>query len=308
MKTLALLLILALHGTGLWSHVQASARAQIATRASGIVTGTAVNTGQADYNPGPIRPLPVRITTDTPALNTAAAIALDKDTATVLYAKNADIKRPIASITKLITALVILSRHNPADPITIPTLPTYPKEAETIGLIPGDTFALSDILEAALVPSANDAADALAIYDAGSVTKFAARMNAKMAEWGIEDTRFMSASGLQDDGNYASATSLAKIANLAMNNPTLATIVKYTSITISNSAGRTYNLSSTNELLASGRFYGIKTGYTLAAGECFVGLTRVNGHEVITVVLGADSRFGATNTLINWIGHSWQWL
>ena len=308
MKTLALLIILALHSTGIWGRVSESTRAQVASRASGIAAGATIYAGSTAPSPGPIQPLPIRMTTDTLTLGAASAIAIDKDTATVLYSKNADARRPIASVTKLITALVILSRHSPTEKITIPTLPTYPKEAETIGLVPGETFTLSDILEAALVPSANDAADALAIYDAGSVTKFAARMNTKMSEWGISDVRFVSASGLQDDGNYASAAALAKIANLAITNPAVAKIVKYTTVTISSSTGRTYNLSSTNDLLASGRFYGIKTGYTLAAGECFVGLTRVNGHEVITVVLGADSRFGATTTLTNWIGRSWQWL
>ena len=308
MKTLALLIILVLHGTGIWGRVGESTRTQIASRASGIAAGATIYAGPTASNSGPVQPLPIRMTTDTLTLGAASAIAIDKDTATVLYSKNADARLPIASVTKLITALVILSRHSPTEKITIPALPTYPKEAETIGLVPGETFTLSDILEAALVPSANDAADALAIYDAGSVTKFAAQMNTKMSQWGISDARFVSASGLQDDGNYASAAALAKIANLAIANPALAKIVKYTTVTISSSTGRTYNLSSTNELLASGRFYGIKTGYTLAAGECFVGLTRVNGHEVITVVLDADSRFGATTTLTNWIGRSWQWL
>jgi len=158
------------------------------------------------------------------------------------------------------------------------------------------------------VPSGNDAADALAIIDASSVPKFAARMNAKMTEWGIADTHFASPSGLQDAGNYTTAAALAKIASLALASPDLAKTVKFINVSFTSSTGRVYNLKTTNDLLASGQFYGIKTGYTLAAGECFVGLTRVNGHEVITVVLGAGSRFEATTTLTNWIGHNYQWL
>jgi len=226
----------------------------------------------------------------------------------VLYSKNAGTHRPIASVTKLVTAIVILSRHSTDEMVTIPTLPEYPLEAETIGLVPGERFKIGDLLEGLLVPSGNDAADALAIIDSGSVPKFSARMNTKMTEWGIDDTHFASPSGLQDIGNYTSAAALAKIAGLAMNSPFLAKTVGLTEVSFTSSSGRPYNLKTTNQLLALGQFYGIKTGYTLAAGECFVGLTRVNGHEVITVVLGADSRFGATTTLTNWIGHNWQWL
>jgi D-alanyl-D-alanine carboxypeptidase len=244
-------------------------------------------------------------TIDVPA---PSAMAIDADTGTVLYAKNIAQKRPIASVTKLATALVILGRHSPDETFIVPALPSYPPEAETIGLVPGDSFRLGNVLEAMLVPSANDAADALAIADSGSVAKFAAKMNAKMTEWGIGDTHFASASGLQDEGNYTTASSLAKIAALAIKNPILAGIVTHTSGTMTSSSGRVYSFNTTNELLATGQFYGIKTGYTPAAGECFVGLTRINGHAVITVILGASDRFGATTTLTNWIGHTWQWL
>ncbi len=311
MKTLALLVVLALHSTGLWSHLASDTRAHLSARATGVtaVANAATNPNVITTN-APLEPsaLPIQASTEPLALNATAAIAIDRSTATVLYSKNASAKLPIASVTKIVTALVILSRHSPGDTVTIPTLPDYPTAAETAGLFPGDNFRLSSLLEAMLVPSANDAADALAIWDAGSVTKFAARMNAKMSEWGIVGARFSNASGLQDEGNYASASALAKIAGLLLANRDLATIVTHTSISLTSGQGRTYNLKTTNDLLASGTFYGIKTGYTPAAGECFVGLTRTGGHDVITVVLGAGDRFGATTTLTNWISRTWQWL
>ena len=306
MKTIALLLILALHISGIWPHLSPTGQRHLVNNASdipGLVPTSALPSVQA-----PFLPPPIRTNTANLDLNTASAIAIDRATATVLYAKNIGAHRPIASVTKIITALVVLSRHKSSEIITIPTLPKYPPEAETLGLVPGDTFRLGDIAEAALMPSDNDAADTLAIIDAGSTTKFAAKMNEKMAEWGITDTHFASASGLQDTNNYASAAALAKIASLAIHNPDFARIVNYQTATITSGQGRTYNLKTTNDLLASGQFYGIKTGYTQAAGECFVGLTRINGHDVITVVLGADNRFSATTTLTNWIGHTWQWL
>jgi D-alanyl-D-alanine carboxypeptidase (penicillin-binding protein 5/6) len=307
MKILALIVILALHATGLWPHLSDSNRQQLTSRATLSAPIASTSTAAAEA-PGPIQPLPIRTTTDTLDLNTAAAIAIDRQTATVLYSKNAGAHRPIASVTKLVTALVILSRHKTDEIVTIPTLPEYPVEAETIGLIAGDRFKIGDLLEGVLVPSGNDAADALAIIDSGSIPKFASRMNAKMTEWGIEGTHFASPSGLQDSGNFTSAAALGKIAGLSLDSPFLTKTVGLTDVNFTSSSGRSYNLKTTNQLLASGQFYGIKTGYTLAAGECFVGLTRVNGHEVITVVLGADNRFGATTTLTNWIGHNWQWL
>lgn len=306
MKIFALLVILALHATGLWAHTPVSFRERLTLPAAGtMAVGRAPD---PNPTPGPVTPLPVRMSPDQLNLDVGSAIAIDRTTGTNLYSQNAGDRRPIASITKLITALVVLADHRPTDIVTIPTLPEYPTDAETMGLTPGDTFVLNDLLQAALVPSENDAADSLAIWDAGSVTKFAAKMNQKMSEWGIADARFVSASGLQDTGNYASAAALGKIAGLALSSQAISQIVSRTQISLMSGQGRAYNLKSTNSLLASGGFYGIKTGYTLAAGECFVGVTRISGHEVITVVLGANDRFGTTTQLTNWIGHTWQWL
>jgi serine-type D-Ala-D-Ala carboxypeptidase (penicillin-binding protein 5/6) len=305
-KTISLLLVLALHVAGIWPHISSVGKRHLISGSTDITSVTTTSALPAITSP--ILAPPVQTNPEDLQLGAESAIAIDRATATVLYAKNIGTHRPIASVTKIITALVVLSRHNPQEVVTVPTLPKYPVEAETMGLVPGDTFRLGDIIEAALIPSDNDAADTLAIIDAGSTTKFAAKMNAKMAEWGITDTHFASASGLEDTNNFASAASLAKIASLALHNPDFARIVNYQTATITSGQGRTYNLKTTNDLLASGQFYGIKTGYTQAAGECFVGLTRINGHDVITVVLGADNRFGATTTLTNWIGHTWQWL
>ena len=307
MKTLTLILILSLHATNLWPHLSAASRNHLVSLVSDS-SSAARTASSSSLSPAQISPLPIRISTAALNVPAASAIAVDSATATVLYAKNVGARRPIASVTKMITVLTILSDHSLNETITVPSLPIYPSDAEIMGLTPGDTFRLGDLVKAALIPSDNDAADTLAIATAGSIPKFAAKMNAKMALWGITDTRFVSASGLQDTGNYASAAALAKIASLAIQNPDIARIVATSSAAITSGQGRVYNLRSTNDLLASGDFYGIKTGYTEAAGECFVGLTRINGHQVITVVLGADDRFGATITLTNWIGQTWQWL
>jgi D-alanyl-D-alanine carboxypeptidase (penicillin-binding protein 5/6) len=307
MKTLALLITLVLHTTGLWSHLSSTAKARLtSTATTGRPAATVPAPGLA--RPAAIGPLPVRVAADTIDISAASALAFDTASGTVLYAKNSTDRHPIASVTKMVTALVILSRHAPTDTVTIPALPTYQPADERIGLTPGEVYTVGDLTQATLINSANDAADALALWDAGTQAKFATQMNAKMAEWGIAGTRFSNPTGLIDDGNYATADALGKIAGLLLTSPYVRQTILRTDATITSQAGRAIPLTTTNKLLATGQFYGIKTGYTPAAGECFVGLTRVDGHEVITVVLGAGDRFGATQELVNWIGSHWQWL
>jgi D-alanyl-D-alanine carboxypeptidase (penicillin-binding protein 5/6) len=303
MILLALMLTLALHWSGAWPHLSAPARAEFTAAAD---TGSLhlpppAATAQNEAIPVPVAATPLQV-------DAAAATAVDLDSGTVLFSQNAGTKRPIASITKLATSLVALSRHKPSDELTIPTLPAYDPADELIGLRPGENYTTGDLVRAALINSGDDAADALAIADAGSSDKFVGDMNSKMTAWGITGTHFSNASGLQDKDNYSTASSVAKIAELALSSQLIRSAVAQSDATITSQSGRAIELKTTNDLLASGQFYGIKTGYTPAAGECFVGLTRINGHEVVTVVLGAGDRFAATSTLVNWISHNWQWL
>jgi D-alanyl-D-alanine carboxypeptidase (penicillin-binding protein 5/6) len=302
-KAIALVITLALHASGLWPHITDHAR--------GELTATAAEPVLASPSPAAasLTALPVLISHTTPGLEAASSvIAIDRATATVLYSQDPGHKRPIASVTKLVTAMTILSRHSLGEAVTVGQLPAYQTADERLGLAAGETYKLGDLIKAALIPSANDAADALAIYDSGSVSKFTAVMNRQVNEWGIADSHFSSASGLQDSDNYSTALAMSKLAALALANPTIKQLVAEPSATITSSAGRSFSLKTTNDLLSSGRFYGIKTGYTPQAGECFIGLTKVNGHEVITVVLGSSDRFGETQALVNWIGSNWQWL
>ncbi len=214
----------------------------------------------------------------------------------------------ISSITKTITILTILQRHNINDVVTIKKLPQYGPEDEIIGLIEGDKLTVHDLVQAALIQSANDAADALALWDSGSTLKFASRMNEAVQGWGITDSHFVSPTGLQDTNNYATASDLAKIGKLILTNQFVKATVKTAATTITSEQNHTYQLKNTNILLENSLLYGIKTGYTLASGECLLGITTVNGHAVITVILGSNDRFGDTVRLINWIGSSYQWL
>jgi D-alanyl-D-alanine carboxypeptidase (penicillin-binding protein 5/6) len=133
-------------------------------------------------------------------------------------------------------------------------------------------------------------------------------MNRLISAWGLEHTRFNNPSGLTDEGNYSSAADLAKLAKLALTNTTFRQIIAQPEASITDLAGRSFTLKSTNKLLADSRFRGVKTGYTLAAGQSFVGLANVNGHDVITVALNSPDRFAETTQLVNWIEKVYLWL
>jgi len=302
----ALIATIALSGLGLWGLLGSGMQHWLATKALGHPPLAA----QASPKPSatPYIAIPVRHGSSASALGgDTSAYAIDVNSATILYQQKATEQRPIASVTKLITAVVILSKHLPSEKVTIHDLPNYQADADLIGLANGETYTVGDLLRAALIASGNDAADQLAIYDSGSVAAFATRMNAKLAEWGVGNANFNNASGLIDTGNFATAETLARVALLALHQPFIKTAVAEQSVTITSDTGRTITRATTDQLLATGNFYGIKTGYTLAAGQCFVGLTKINGHEVVTVVLGSTDRFGETASLAKWISQNYQW-
>ncbi|HEX7259638.1 MAG TPA: serine hydrolase, partial [Candidatus Saccharimonadia bacterium] len=229
--------------------------------------------------------IPIKVVTVPLQLTASSAYAIDLDSNQTLYSSRSEVERPIASITKIVTALVILESHNPSEIITIPTLPAYSLGDELSGFQPGMQLSINDMLTALLVQSGNDAADALAIIDSGSREAFANKMNRFVDRWSITGAHFSNPSGLVETGNGASAEALAKIGSLALRNPTVTRLIKMPNATITAKDGRALRVTTTNQLLLSGRFSGIKTGYTLVAGQCFIGLTTIQGHQVITVIL-----------------------
>ena len=252
-------------------------------------------------------PLPVPTTTQTLPLSAVSAYAVDLDTGQVLYSQNDGQRRPIASITKLVTALVIVRSHAPDEIVTVPTLPAYDPADSRLGLASGQRLTVEALLEAMLIPSADDAADTLAITDSGSDAAFSAKMNQLVADWGIADSHFSSPSGLIDANSYTTAQSLAKLAMLALANPLVARITATPTTTIKTTSGTVFVMTSTNDLLRQGVITGIKTGYTPAAGQSLVGLATIDGHPVVTVILGSQDRFGDTVELINYLKETYQW-
>jgi serine-type D-Ala-D-Ala carboxypeptidase (penicillin-binding protein 5/6) len=222
-----------------------------------------------------------------PAVSAQAFFVENPATGEVLAQKGAWAKVPIASITKLMTVLVTLDRAKWGDVVRIrPGAATVGES--TVNLRTGERLTVGDLVKAALIQSANDAADALALHvGKGNRAAFVTLMNAKARELGLERTHFATPDGLDTAGNYSTAFDVTKLAQAAMQHPEVRSVVRLRTGSIA--GGRT--LHTWNDLL--GVFpgiYGVKTGHTGGAGWCEVAAVKRNGVTLYTTVLGSPTR------------------
>jgi D-alanyl-D-alanine carboxypeptidase (penicillin-binding protein 5/6) len=204
----------------------------------------------------------------------------------ILHGDDAAERRAVASITKVMTALVVLDRARPDDVVTVGG--PAPRIGESsIGLRAGEKLTVRELLTALLVQSANDAAYALAWHVAdGSIGRFVALMNRKAKRLGLRDTHFSRPDGLDAPGNYSSARDVFRLGRLAMHRPLFRELVQIRKTTV---AGRP--LTTTNDLLFVYRgTIGVKTGHTSDAGWSEVAAARRNGLTIYAVILGGVSR------------------
>jgi len=232
-----------------------------------------------------------------------AAIVVDARDGTVMFEKRPDNERSIASTTKLMTALLALERAKPNDVFTAPAYNAMPAESR-INLRPGERMTVHDLLEALLLESANDAAVTLAEGVSGSREAFVEEMNARAADLGLEHTSYANPIGLDEAGNYSSARDLATLTRVLLRRPRFARIVDMPEAELE-SGERPRVVENRNDLLASYPWVsGVKTGYTLNAGNVLVGAAKgPGGARVISVVLGEPSegaRDQETLTLLRW--------
>ena len=226
--------------------------------------------------PGPAR------AADPPPLSARAAILVERDLGTTIYARRADVPVPVASETKLMTAYVALQRA----PLTriLPALPYTPAGSETVaGLRAGQRLSVGDLLTAMLLPSGADAADALAIGLAGSNARFVGWMNRAALALRLQETHFSTDVGLDTPDNYSSARDLATLTAVLLGHPFFARTVARSRATLAT------GLTVVNRNALVGRYafvVGVKTGHTNQAGYCLVGAGRRNGVTVISVALG----------------------
>ncbi len=235
-----------------------------------------------------------------PDTSATAAVVMEAGSGRIIFSKNANTRMPMASTTKIMTAIVAIERGNLDDIVTV-SQNAYGMRGSSIFLGIGEKVVLRDLLYGLMLQSGNDAAVAVAEHIGGSVEGFAALMNAKAAEIGALDTHFTNPHGLHDPQHYTTAHDLALIAAYAMHNPVFAQIVstKYMNIPWE---GRDYNrvLKNKNKILwqyEGGN--GIKTGYTDAAGKCLVSAAKRNGMQLVCVVLKCPAMFPDSMALLD---------
>lgn len=240
-----------------------------------------------------------------PTINSRKAIVYDRKSKRILYGKNEKVKCAMASTTKIMTATVVLENANLSDAVTI-SAKAGGTGGSRLGLKKGDKITLNDLLYGLMLRSGNDAAVAIAEHVGGSVQGFSDMMNKKAQELGLTDTNFVTPHGLDNSKHYTTAYELAKLTDYALQNEKFAQIVgtKQTSITI-NGVPRT--IANTNELLGVlNGVVGVKTGFTNGAGRCLVTETKRNDKDIITVVLGADTKKDRTRDSIKLIEYTFS--
>ena len=238
-----------------------------------------------------------------------SAILMDAATGTVLYEKNADEKLPPASVTKIMTLLLVMEALDSGrigwDDMVTASEAAAAKGGSQVYLEVGEQMSMDEMLKSVVVSSANDCATALAEHVAGSEAAFVEKMNTRAAELGMENTHFVNCTGL-DDGENASEhlTTARDIAIMSRELLTHEEIKKYTTIWMDTVRNGQFGLSNTNKLV---RFYegttGLKTGYTSTAGHCLSASAQRDGMELIAVVLHCESstdRFRSAKALLDY--------
>lgn len=234
------------------------------------------------------------------ATSAQSAIVMERTSKRVLYDKNCNEHLPVASTTKIVTALTTLNNANLDDIVEIPA-EACGIEGSSIYLRAGEHLTVRELLYGLMLRSGNDAAVALALHTAGSINKFADMMNETAAKLGLKDCHFVNPHGLHDDDHYCSANDLAVITCEALNNPDFCEIVSAKSYRIANE-GYDYDrvLVNKNKLLSNcDGADGVKTGYTKKAGRCFVGSATRNGMQVVVVVLNCGPMFEETESMLD---------
>jgi len=235
-------------------------------------------------------------------LTAEAWIIAEVDTRTVIAEYNADEERAMASVTKLMTALVVRQNSELTDRVRISEAAAAIGEAE-IGLIAGEVWSVRDLLAAVLVRSGNDAAYALAEHVGGSIEGFADLMNGVAADLGLEHSQFLNPHGLDEDGHYTSARDLAVIAAAALDDGVIAQLTRTRLIRFKPApTGEDRIAGNTNRLL--GRYPGVigmKTGFTGEAGRVLVAVLEAEGRRFIGVVMGSENHFQDTAALFDYV-------
>lgn len=239
---------------------------------------------------------------DGPArVTAAAAVLMDVTTGDVLFGKQADTRRPPASTTKIMTAILGLELGRPDEVVTVSQKAAAVGEA-TLHLDPGEKIILYELITGALVKSGNDACVAIAEHIAGSEDQFIKLMNKKALALGAQNTNFVNTNGLPRKEHYSTAKDLALMARHGLQLPQFASITRQKETEIHFLEPDVFmDLRNTNKLLSNYLYAdGVKTGTTTAAGKCLVSSATKEGRQLVAVVLNAPDRFGDAKKLLEW--------
>jgi D-alanyl-D-alanine carboxypeptidase (penicillin-binding protein 5/6) len=227
--------------------------------------------------------------TPPPPIAGQSAIVIDADSGRVLFAKNADTVRPVASTQKIVTALCVLEAGNIDKPVVIDRSDSQ-CEPTHLGLKSGDTYSRRELLKVLMVKSANDVGRALARDVGGDQQRFSELMNRKAASLGMRNSHFSNPHGLPDPTQYSTARDMAIAARAAYRSPLLRSYIATKSFTFQFADGRTRQIENTNRVLKTVPYCnGMKTGTTNAAGRCLICTGSLNGRSVIVVVLKSNT-------------------
>ncbi len=264
------------------------------------------NSNQNTQNPIPIK----NYQYISPIINAKGSVIMDRKTGTILFGENIHERMPIASITKLMTVLIILEENDFGEIVKI-SHNAANIQGSTMFLRPNEEITVKNLIYGALINSANDAAIALAEHNAGNVQNFVEKMNKRALELGLINTHFANPNGFDNPNQYSSPSDVAKLSNFIYNNKLIQKISKIEKTQVRSVNGNfTHHLKSTNELLNNEHWNikGLKTGRTKSAGLCLTTISEdEEGNEIITVVLNSPARFTETKILVSWTFRAYNW-
>lgn len=235
-------------------------------------------------------------------ISAKAAVVMCGGSKQVLFEKNMNEKLPMASTTKIMTALITLEEAKKDNKEITINEKMVPVEGSTMGLKVGDKLTLYALAQGMLLISGNDAATSAAVAISGSSEEFAKKMNLKAKEIGMENTNFVTPSGLDDENHYSTAYDMAKLASFAMNNPDFEKITSSKSMNVEYSnPKKVCEFRNSNRLLRSyDGCIGVKTGFTKKSGRCLVTCAKRDNKEIICVTLSDPDDWQDHKTLLDY--------
>jgi len=241
--------------------------------------------------------------------------AVYDETADVMLATwNVNERRSMASVTKVMTAMIVLDEAELDEVVTVPAQATNTR-GSSAGLVAGEQWTVYDLLVAMLVRSGNDAALTLAWHVGdGSIDAFVEKMNVRATELGMSDTHFANPNGLDHADHYSTANDLVTMTVASLDYPDMQEIARIKTIKMpEDPTGKTRQVNNTNQLLGTyPGVVGLKTGDTPWAGKVLLGVTERGPRRIVTVVMGSEDHFGDTRELVDWAygtyGLSARWL